>query len=325
MSAPLGVGLLGLGTVGSAVARTMSDRGKRLEAMAGRPLRLVSVAKRHPDKIRDTATMSAITEIVITSDPFTILDDPNVHIVVEVIGGTSPARDLQLAAFERGKHVVTANKELVAKHWNELHEAARMAKRELRYEASVAAAVPVIASVRQLGAARPRVIRGLLNGTTTYICSQLDAGRSFDDALAEAQRLGYAEADPSADIDGFDPAYKLSILISLLEGRHFHPNNINRTSLRGVSADDIQAARSRGKTIRYLATADFGEKATKARVGPEEVAIDSLEGSASGPTNVIRLETDLAGTLVFTGPGAGGDATASAILGDVIAIARAMR
>ncbi|HLQ04996.1 MAG TPA: homoserine dehydrogenase, partial [Verrucomicrobiae bacterium] len=198
-------------------------------------------------------------------------------------------------------------------------------KRELRFEASVAAAVPIVAATRQLGASRPRVLRGLLNGTTTFICSQLDTGRSFDDALAEAMRLGYAEADPSADVDGFDSAYKLSILISLLEGRHFHPDNVQRTSLRGVTPDDVKAARANGRTIRYLATADFGEKATKARVGPEEVALDSLEGAASGPTNVIRLETDLAGTLVFSGPGAGGEATASAILGDVIAIARAAR
>ncbi|HKW78419.1 MAG TPA: homoserine dehydrogenase [Candidatus Limnocylindria bacterium] len=319
MSASLGVGLLGLGTVGSAVARAMDSRAKRLEAMAGRPLRFVAAAVRDPKRARDAAGAS------VTADPFAILDDQTVHVVVEVIGGTVPAGDLQLAAFERGKHVVTANKELVAKRWNELHEAARMAKRELRFEAAVAGAIPVIAATRQLGAARPRVLRGLLNGTTTYICSQLDAGRAFDDALAEAQRLGYAEADPSADIDGFDPAYKLSILISLLEGRHFHPDNVRRTPLRGVSLDDVRAARSRGRTMRYLATGDFGEKATKARVGPEEVELDSLEGRATGPTNVVRLETDIAGTLIFSGPGAGGDATASAILGDVIAIARGMR
>jgi homoserine dehydrogenase len=318
-AAPLGVGLLGLGTVGSAVARAMETHAKRLEAMAGRPVRLIGAAVRDPEKARDAGRAA------VTSDAFAILEDPEVDVVVEVIGGTSPARDLHLAAFERGRHVVTANKELVAKSWNELHEAARLAKRELRFEASVAAAVPIIAATRQLGASRPRVLRGLLNGTTTYICSQLDAGQSFEAALAEATRLGYAEADPSADIDGFDPAYKLSILISLLEGRHFHPDNVSRTSLRGVTPDDVKAARAKGRTIRYLATADFGEKATKARVGPEEVALDSLEGSASGPTNVIRLETDLAGTLVFSGPGAGGDATASAILGDVIAIARNAR
>jgi len=319
MSTPVGVGLLGLGTVGSAVARAIGSHARRLEAMAGRRVDLVGAAVRDSSKRRDAGGAA------LTTDAFAILDDPSVHVVVEVIGGTSPARDLQLAAFERGKHVVTANKELVAKHWNELHEAARMAKRELRFEAAVAAAVPIIAATRQLGASRPRVVRGLLNGTTTYICSQLDAGRSFDDALAEAQRLGYAEADPSADVDGFDAAYKLSILVSLLEGRHFAPNNVQRTSLRTVSAEDVKTARSRGKTIRYLATADFGEKATKARVGPEEVDAASPEGAATGPTNVVRIETDLAGTLMFTGPGAGGDATASAILGDVIAIARVMR
>lgn len=319
MSAPLGVGLLGLGTVGSAVARAMGERAKRLEVMSGRPVRLVGAAVRDPEKARDAGG------VAMTTDAFALLDDPAVHVIVEVIGGTSPARDLHLAAFERGKHVVTANKELVAKHWNELHEAARLAKRELRFEASVAAAIPIVAATRQLAASRPRVVRGLLNGTTTYICSQLDAGRSFDDALADAQRLGYAEADPSADVDGFDPAYKISILISLLEGRHFHPDNVRRASLRGLTLADVDAARSRSATIRYLATADFGDKATKARVAPEEVALDSLEGRATGPTNVVRYETDLAGTLTFSGPGAGGEATASAILGDVIAIARTIR
>lgn len=316
---PLGVGLLGLGTVGSAVARVMAERPRRIDAMAGRPVRLVAATVRDAAKARDAGGVE------LTTDPFAVLDDPAVHVVVEVIGGTMPAFDLHLAAFERGKHVVTANKELVAKEWDKLHEAARLAKRELRFEASVAAAVPVIAAVRQLSASRPRVVRGLLNGTTTYICSQLDGGGSFADALAEAMRMGYAEADPSADVDGFDAAYKLSILVSLLEGRHFHPNNVSRTSLRGVTPDDVKAARAHGMTIRYLATADFGEKATKARVGPEEVPLSSLEGTAAGPTNVLRIETDLAGTLVFSGPGAGGDATASAILGDVIAIARAMK
>ena len=319
MRATFGVGLLGLGTVGSAVARAMTTRTKRLEAMAGRPLRLVAAAARDPKKQRDAGG------VTVTQDVFAILDDPDVHVVVEVIGGTSPARDLQLAAFERGKHVVTANKELVAKEWKALHEAARLAKRELRFEAAVAAAVPVIAATRQLAASRPRVVRGLLNGTTTFICSQLDRGRSFDEALAEAIRLGYAEADPTADVDGYDSAYKLSILISLLEGRHFHPDDVRRTSLRGTTLADVESARARGVTIRYLATADFGEKATRARVGPEEVALDSLEGQAAGTTNVVRFETDLAGTLVFSGPGAGGDATASAILGDVIAIARSAR
>jgi homoserine dehydrogenase len=316
---PLGVGLLGLGTVGSAVGRAFATRRKRIDAASGRAVRLLGAAVRDPKKARDAG------DVPITGDPFTILDDPEIGLVVEVVGGHQPAFDLLLAAFERGKHVVTANKEVVAKEWDPLHEAARLGHRELRFEAAVGGAVPVIRGVMDLGAVRPRVLRGLLNGTTTYICSRLESGIAFADALREAQAKGYAEADPTSDIDGFDAGYKLSILVSLLEGRHFRPDQVRRTSLRTVSAVDTDAAAARGARLRYLAVADFGEKATKCRVGPEEVPADSLEGRASGPTNVITLESDMADRLVWSGPGAGGDATASAILADVIAIARSMR
>lgn len=318
MSGPVGVALLGLGTVGSAVARAVGERAKRLEAAAGRPIRLVGAA------VRDAGRTRA-TDVAVTGNAFDLLDDPSVDIVVEVIGGHRPALDLHLAAFERGRHVVTANKEVVAKEWRALHEAARSAKRELRFEAAVAAAIPVIAAARALGAVRPRVLSGLVNGTTTYICSRMEAGATFDSALAEAQEKGYAEADPSADVDGWDPAYKLAILVSLLEGRWFPPEQVARSTLRSVSKDQVDAAAQRGRRVRYLAVADFGERATKARVAPQEVEASSLEGQASGPQNVVRLETDLAGTLTFMGLGAGGDATASAILGDVIQIARGMR
>ncbi len=318
MTRAVRVGLLGLGTVGGAVAKAMGERSKRLEAAAGRPLELVRAC------VRDASKARGVT-VEMTTDPFEVLDDTSVDVVVEVIGGHRPALDLHLAAFERGKHVVTANKEVVAKEWRVLHEAARGAKRELRFEAAVAAAVPVIAAVRALGAVRPRVLSGLVNGTTTYICSRMESGATFDDALREAQAAGYAEADPSADVDGHDAAYKLSILVSLLEGRWFSPEQVARTSLRSVTSEKVRDAGTRDRRIRYLAVADFGEKATKARVGPEEVASGSLEGQASGPTNVVRLDTDLAGTLTLMGPGAGGDATASAILGDVIQIARGLR
>ena len=313
---PLGVGLLGLGTVGSAVARAFAERSRRIDAAAGRPVKLVAAAVRDPKKTRDAG------DVPVTTDPHAILDDGDVAIVVEVIGGTDPAGQLVAEAFDRGRHVVTANKELLAKQWNVLHEAARLAKRELRFEAAVGGAVPVIAGFRGLGAVRPRVLRGLLNGTTTYICSRMETGKSFEEALAEAMAAGYAEADPTNDVDGHDAAFKLAILVSILEGRHFHPDNVRRTSLRGVSTQELASASARDARIRYLAVADFGEKATKARVGPEEVPASSLEGQATGPTNVITLESDMAARLVWSGPGAGGDATASAILGDVIAIAR---
>lgn len=316
---PLGVGLLGLGTVGSAVGRAFTDRQKRIDAAAGRDVRLLGAAVRDPKKARDAG------DVAVTTDPFAILDDPEIGLVIEVIGGHQPAFDLLLAAFERGKQVVTANKEVVAKEWDPLHEAARLAHRELRFEAAVGGAVPVIRGISELQAVRPRVLRGLLNGTTTYICGRLETGAAFDEALAEAQEKGYAEADPTNDIDGFDAAYKLSILVSLLEGRHYRPDQVRRTSLRSVGPAEAAAAASRGMRLRYLAVADFGEKATKCRVGPEEVPADSLEGKATGPTNVISLESDMAATLVWSGPGAGGDATASAILADVIAIARGIR
>jgi homoserine dehydrogenase len=314
---PIGIGLLGLGTVGSAVGRAFAGRSRRIDAAAGRPLKLVAAAVRDPRKPREAG------DVPVTADPHAILDDPEVAIVVEVIGGTDPAGELVHGALESGKHVVTANKELVAKEWNALHESARHARRDLRFEAAVAAAVPVVAGMRGLGAVRPRVLRGLLNGTTTYICSRMETGKSFEEALAEAMAAGYAEPDPTNDVDGHDAAYKLAILISILEGRHYHPDNVRRTSLRGVDAGGFAAATARDARVRFLAVADFGDRATKARVGPEEVPAASLEGQATGPTNVITLESDLAGRLVWTGPGAGGDATASAILGDVIAIARA--
>jgi homoserine dehydrogenase len=313
---PLGVGILGLGTVGSAVGRAFANRSQRIDAAAGRPVKLVAAAVRNATIAREAG------DVPVTTDPRAIIDDPEIAIVIEVIGGSGPARDLAFAALDARKHLVTANKELVAKEWSALHEAARRAKRELRFEAAVAAAVPVIAGMRGLGAVRPRVLRGLLNGTTTYICSRMETGKSFDEALAEAIAAGYAEADPTNDVDGHDAAYKLSILVSILEGRHFHPDNVRRESLRGLTPQTVASASERGSRVRYLAVADFGDKATKARVGPEEVRADSLEGQAGGPTNVVTLESDLVPRLVWSGPGAGGDATASAILGDVIAIAR---
>lgn len=312
---PLGIGLLGLGTVGSAVARTFAERSRHLDDAAGRPLRLVAAA------VRDTSRQRDAGDVPVTGDAFAILDDPAIEVVIEVIGGVEPALDLHLAAFERGRHVVSANKELLAKEWDVLHEAARQAKRQLRFEAAVAAAVPVLAAARTLGASRPHTVRGLLNGTSTFICSRMEGGASFDDALAEAQRAGYAEPDPSNDVDGLDAAYKLAILLNII-GHRTSPDDVRRTTLRGITQSAMQAAAGRGRTIRSLAIAQIDGKRVSARVAPEEVELASLEGAASGPTNVVTVETDLAGTLVFSGPGAGGAATASAILGDIIAIAR---
>jgi homoserine dehydrogenase len=280
-----GVALLGVGTVGGATAVAFAERSRLLDERAGRPLRLIAGVVRDPDRPRVAA------DLPLTTEPFAVLDDPDVDVVVEVIGGLSPARD---------------------------------AKRELRFEAAVGGAIPIIAATQHLAAAQPRLLRGLVNGTTTYICSRMEEGASFDDALAEAQRAGYAEPDPTDDVEGWDAAYKLAILSTLLSGRYCSPDEVQRTSLRALSPAEVASRAQRGARTRYLAVAEFGSDGIRARVGPEEVAANSLEGQASGPTNVITLQTDIAGTLAFSGPGAGGPATASAILGDVIAIARSV-
>ncbi len=303
------VALLGAGTVGGAVARIAASR-KRLR------LEITGAFVRDPSRPRDGVP-------VLVGNAFDLLDDPSVDAVVEVLGGDEPARSLILAAFERGKHVVTANKLVLARHWGELHDAAKSARRQLRYEAAVAAAVPLIATLQELAAAKPRTLRGILNGTTNYILTRMEGeGTTFDEALAAAQAAGYAEADPSSDVDGFDPAYKLAICIATLERRPFSPDLVRRDSARGATPERLAKARARGKRLRYVAVADFRERAVVARVGLEEVPETSLLALASGPENAVEIETDLVPRLGLMGPGAGGDATASAILGDLLAIAR---
>lgn len=303
------VALLGAGTVGGAVARIAASR-RRLG------IEIVGAFVRDASRAREAVPR-------VTTEPFELLDDRSVDAVVEVLGGEEPARSLILAAFERGKHVVTANKMVLATHWGELHDAARGARRQLRYEAAVAGAVPLIATLHELAGAKPRTLRGILNGTTNYILTRMETdGTSFDDALREAQAKGFAEADPSSDVDGFDPAYKLAICVSILERRPFAPDLVRRQSLREVTPAALEEARRRGRRLRYVAAADFGEKAVKARVGLEEVAETSLLALPRGPENAIEIETDLTGRIGLIGPGAGGDATASAIVGDLVALAR---
>lgn len=301
------VALLGAGTVGGALARIAAARPQLGIEITGAFVR---------DLSRDREGIPRLT-----TEPFELLDDRSVEAIVEVLGGAEPARSLILAAFERGKHVVTANKLVLATHWAELHDAARAARRQLRYEAAVAAAVPLIAALRELAAARPRTLRGILNGTTNFILTRMEEqGTSFEDTLREAQQAGYAEADPSSDVDGLDPAYKLAICVSILERRPFDPQLVRRQSLRGVTPERLAEARARGRRLRYVAVADFGARAVKARVGLEEVEESSLLALARGPENVVEIDTDLTGRIVLAGPGAGGEATASAILGDLVAI-----
>ena len=306
------IALLGAGTVGAAVSRLASRRpALRIE--------VVGALVRDPSRARDGVGR-------LTAQAFDLLDDPGVDAVVEVLGGEEPARSLILAALERGKHVVSANKLVLATHWAELQDAARAARRELRYEAAVGGAMPIIAALRALAGTRIVSLRAILNGTTNYILTRMeDEATFFEDALGSAQRAGYAEADAAMDIDGFDPAYKLAICVSTIERRPFAPEHVRRESIRAVTSQRLAKAKRRGKRLRYVAAADFGEKAVKARVGLEEVDEGSTLAAPRGPENAAEIATADAGTIVLRGPGAGGDATASAILGDLLAIAAAGR
>jgi homoserine dehydrogenase len=301
------IALLGAGTVGGSLARLV----------ARRPALGVEIVGAY---VRDTRrARDGLARLV--GEPFALLDDESVVAVVEVLGGEEPARSLILAAFERGKHVVTANKLVLATHWGELQDAARGARRVLRYEAAVGGAMPVIAALRALSGTRPRSLRGILNGTTNFILTSMEEqGLSFEDALRAAQQAGFAEADPSSDVDGWDAAYKLAICVATVERRPFSPELVRRESLRGVSASRLAEARDRGRRLRYIAAADFGARAVKARVGLEEVEEGSLLARPRGPENALEIEADTAGTIRLMGPGAGGEATASAILGDLLTI-----
>ena len=302
------VGLLGAGTVGGALAQLVAKRRTLGVEIVGAYVRDIARSREGIPRL--------------TTEAFELLDDESVDAVVEVLGGDEPARSLILAAFERGKHVVTANKLVLATHWGELMDAAKSARRELRYEASVGGVMPVVATLRALAGTKVRSLEGILNGTTNYILGRMEAdGVSFDAALSEAQRAGYAEADPSSDIDGWDAAYKLTIAIATLERRPFDPSHVERESLRGVTPERLAGARARGKRLRYVATAQFRERAVKAWVGPQEIDETSILASVRGPENALQVFTEDAALVQLTGAGAGGDATATAVLGDLLALA----
>jgi homoserine dehydrogenase len=307
VSAPLKIGLLGAGTVGTAVARLAASRPDLGIAVAGAFVRDVARPRPHIGRL--------------TADPAELLRDPKIAVIVEVLGGEEPARSLILAALDGGKHVVTANKLVVATHWAELHQRARTAGRELRFEAAVGGAMPLVATLQELVANRPRSIRAILNGTTNFILSRMeDGGSDFDTALGEAQRAGYAEADPSSDVDGFDPAYKLAICVSLMTASPFAVGRVTRESMRGVTSARLREARGRGARLRYVASALFSDGSIEARVRLEEVLESSPLAVARGVENAVEIEADPVGRLALVGPGAGGDATASAIIADLVAI-----
>jgi homoserine dehydrogenase len=320
--APLKVALLGCGVVGSQVYRLLTQQSADLQARAGAPLQVVGVAVRDPDRPRAVA----IAPGLLTTDGADLVTRPDVDIVIELIGGIEPAKTLLLSALKSGKSVVTANKALVAAHRAVLHRTAEEAGADLYYEAAVAGAIPLLRPLREsLAGDEVRRVLGIVNGTTNFILDRMDtSGADFSAALAEAQQLGYAEADPTADVAGFDAAAKAAILASIAFHTEVTADDVYREGILSVTAADIASARSLGCVVKLLAICERCNGGITARVHPAMIPREHPLAAVRDAYNAVFVEAQAAGRLMFYGAGAGGQPTASAVLGDTVAVARNM-
>jgi homoserine dehydrogenase len=320
--APLKVALLGCGSVGSQVYRLLTEQSADLKARAGAPLEIVGVAVREPGRPRDVA----VNPDLLTTDGLGLVTRPDVDIVIELIGGIEPARTLLMAALSAGKSVVTANKALVAGDRAMLHKTASAAGVDLYYEAAVAGAIPLLRALREsLAGDEVQRVLGIVNGTTNFILDRMDtSGADFSAALAEAQALGYAEADPTADVAGFDAASKAAILASIAFHTEVTADDVYREGILSVTAADIASAKSMGYVVKLLAICERSNGGISARVHPAMIPRTHPLAAVREAYNAVFVEAESAGRLMFYGAGAGGQPTASAVLGDTVAIARNM-
>ena len=316
----IGVGLLGFGTVGAGVVEGLARNGDILAQRLGVPVVIRAIADLDLDSDRGVA----VDRSLLTTDAHAVVRDPAVDVVIELIGGTTIARELVLEAIDNGKPVVTANKALLAEHGAEIFGRARERGVDVFFEASVCGGVPIIRALREgLVADRCQEVLGILNGTCNYILSRMTAeGADFDEVLAEAQAAGYAEADPALDIDGLDTAHKAVILASLAYGFHAGMSDIHVEGIRGISSDDILYASQLGYVVKLLAVIRAVDDGVELRVHPALVPEDHMLASVGGVYNAVMLRTDMAGDTLYYGMGAGRRPTASAVLGDVADAAR---
>jgi homoserine dehydrogenase len=322
MTRPLRVALLGCGVVGSQVVRLLDEQAADLAARVGAPLELAGIAVRRPARHTEVPTE------LLTTDAESLVAREDVDLVVEVIGGIEPARSLLLAALNSGKSVVSANKALLADDGATLHDAAAKANVDLYYEAAVAGAIPLLRPLREsLAGDRITRVMGIVNGTTNFILSRMDAtGAGFDEALAEATALGYAEADPTADIDGYDAAAKAAILAGLAFHTRVTMSDVHREGIGDVTAADIASARAIDCTVKLLAICERVQTSAGERVSvrthPAMIPRTHPLAGVGDAFNAVFVEAEAAGSLMFYGRGAGGAPTASAVLGDLVAVAR---
>jgi homoserine dehydrogenase len=329
---PLRVGVLGAGTVGGAVLESLLHHPDRLVSADGSPLAVVAVAVRDVARTRG----DGLAPDILTDAPAHVVADPDTDVIVELMGGIEPARTLISAALGAGKPVVSANKSVIAHHGPELEAEARRSGAAFRFEAAVAGGIPILAPLAADLAGNDIIrVRGIVNGTTNYILTAMaQDGEAYDEVLRDAQEQGYAEADPSGDVEGDDAANKLVILARLAFGRWLAPDSVGRrpptargmgrAGITGVTDQEIEGAAALGLTIKLLATASRRGDDVEAAVIPTAVPSDSPFGWTDGVTNRIEIEAEPLGTIRIAGPGAGGAATSSAVLGDLVAVARGM-
>src|SRR5690242_7546449 len=320
---PLNVGLIGLGTVGSQVAERMLSWGPQLSRRAGVELCLKRVLVRDPAKRRSIQ----IDPELLSTDPASVLDDPAVEVLIEVAGGDEPMRSYIERAIDSGKHVITANKVVMAKHGPELLDRAAEKNVDVYFEAAVGGGIPLISTFRtDLQANRIERVSAVINGTTNYVLGRMaSTGLAMRDALREAQEAGYAEADPTDDVGGFDATYKLAILASIAYEIKVRPSEIYREGIEGVEPVDFRYARELGYAIKLIAHTQRHPGRVEARVHPAMVPLDHPLARVEGAENAVFVQGDLVGEVLLVGEGAGGRPTASAVVGDLIDLARSIR
>lgn len=316
------IGLLGLGTVGCGLIKVLSRNTAEIERRAGCKLEIVCATARDLNKARDVD----LSAIQLHAEPMQVVQNPEIDIVVELIGGNEPAYGLIIKAIECSKHVVTANKALIANHGNEIFKAAHKQGVMVSYEAAVAGGVPIIKAIREaLAANRIQSIVGIINGTSNYILTEVgEKHRSFAEALADAQRLGYAEMDPSFDVDGIDTAHKLMIMAATAFGIRLRFNAVHIEGIRDIEVQDVAYAEELGYKIKHLGIAKRNDNGIELRVHPTLIPIHSMLANVSGVMNAVLIDSDAAGKTLYYGAGAGGEATASAVIADLIDVSRAL-
>lgn len=322
MSKPVRVGILGMGTVGGGTAEVLQRNSVEIARRAGRSIELKVASVRDLSKPRS----KSLSDVKLTLDSYEIVDDPDIDIILELIGGTDHARELVMRAIENGKHVVTANKALIALHGNEIFNAAQRKGVTVAFEAAVAGGIPIIKAIREgLAGNQIEWLAGIINGTGNFILTEMrDKGRDFADVLKEAQQLGYAEADPTFDVEGIDAAHKLTILASIAFGVPLQFEKVYTEGISKITREDVEYASELGYRIKHLGIARRTEAGVEMRVHPTLIPHRRLIANVDGVMNAVLVRADAVGPTLYYGPGAGAEPTASAVVADLVDVVRAL-